>query len=99
MRVFEISKDGLPNMTKLTGRVAFIFDGCIVSGWPLYGVEGHIESEWEADSDKLLLFLDNILDDCPSEDYQEGEPQGEYESDGHYLCEGCVHFNGKPLSR
>lgn len=31
----EIATDGLPDMGKLIGRVAFIFDGCIVSGWPL----------------------------------------------------------------
>lgn len=30
-----IAEDGLPNMEELTGRVAFIFDGCVVSGWPL----------------------------------------------------------------
>ena len=40
--IHEIAKDGLPpeegdgGMSHdLTGRVAFIFDGCIVSGWPL----------------------------------------------------------------
>lgn len=33
--VHEIATDGLPEMGQLTGRVAFIFDGCIVSGWPL----------------------------------------------------------------
>lgn len=49
MVVREIAKDGLPDMDKLTGRVAFIFDGCIVSGWPL-DPEGD-ETPWEADSD------------------------------------------------
>jgi hypothetical protein len=34
--VHEVAVDGLPNMEVLVGRVAFIFDGCIVSGWPLY---------------------------------------------------------------
>lgn len=33
--IHEIATDGLPNMEKMTLRVAFIFDGCIVSGWPL----------------------------------------------------------------
>lgn len=33
--VHSIAEDGLPDMDKLTGKVAFIFDGCIVSGWPL----------------------------------------------------------------
>ena len=44
--VHEIAKDGLPDMDNLTGRVAFIFDGCIVSGWPLDDGES-----WEANSD------------------------------------------------
>lgn len=44
--VHEIAKDGLPDMDKLVGRVAFIFDGCIVSGWPLNN-----DDLWEADSD------------------------------------------------
>ncbi|WNN95134.1 hypothetical protein SEA_MAGRITTE_183 [Microbacterium phage Magritte] len=35
VKVHEIATDGLPNMKELTGRVALIFDGCIVSGWPL----------------------------------------------------------------
>lgn len=51
MKVYSIEKDGLPNMDELTGRVAFIFDGCIVSGWPLFGIDGHKEDEWEANSD------------------------------------------------
>ena len=51
MKVYSIEKDGLPDMDNLTGRVAFIFDGCIVSGWPLHGIDGHDKDEWEADSD------------------------------------------------
>ena len=52
--VHEIATDGLPDMDSLTGRVAFIFDGCIVSGWPL---RPHLfqspadQWRWEADSD------------------------------------------------
>lgn len=34
-KIHEIATDGLPDMETLVGRVAFIFDGCIVSGWPL----------------------------------------------------------------
>jgi hypothetical protein len=49
IKVREIATDGLPDMDNLTGRVAFIFDGCIVSGWPL-SPEGD-EVPWEADSD------------------------------------------------
>ncbi len=49
IKVREIAVDGLPDMDSLTGRVAFIFDGCIVSGWPV-GPEGE-EMLWEANSD------------------------------------------------
>lgn len=51
MKVYTIKENGLPDMDNLTGRVAFIFDGCIVSGWPLFGIGNHTEDEWEADSD------------------------------------------------
>lgn len=46
----KISEDGLPDMETLCGRVAFIFDGCVVSGWPLICNEDG-EQMWEADSD------------------------------------------------
>lgn len=46
VKVYEIAMDGLPDMDALTGRVAFIFDGCIVSGWPLENSD-----MWEANSD------------------------------------------------
>jgi hypothetical protein len=60
MNVYDIEKDGLPNMEELTGRVAFIFDGCIVSGWPLYKLNERCPgnnfpeygvNDWEADGD------------------------------------------------
>lgn len=51
MKVLSIEKDGLPDMDKLVGRVAFIFDGCIVSGWPLYPDHSFDKSEWEANDD------------------------------------------------
>lgn len=58
MKVYEIEKDGLPDMDQLTGRVAFIFDGCIVSGWPLNnlhlkypGSPAYGPDCWEANSD------------------------------------------------
>jgi hypothetical protein len=50
VRVHEIAIDGIPNMDTLTGRVALIFDGCIVSGWPLGRGKWH-EGRWEANSD------------------------------------------------
>ena len=46
--VHAIADDGLPDFTTdrtLVGRVAFLFDGCIVSGWPLPG------GLWEANTD------------------------------------------------
>lgn len=46
--IHEVATDGLPDMDELTGRVAFIFDGCIVSGWPLGRGD---EPRWEANSD------------------------------------------------
>jgi len=48
----EVAVDGLPDMDdrNMVGRVAFIFDGCVVSGHPLRddGDEGVL---WEADDD------------------------------------------------
>ena len=33
----EVTEDGLPDMKDddLIGRVAFVWDGCVVSGWPI----------------------------------------------------------------
>lgn len=49
--VHEIAADGLPDMSDdaLTGRVAFISDGCIVTGWPM--LRGRADQMWEADPD------------------------------------------------
>jgi hypothetical protein len=55
IKIHRIDEDGLPDMDALVGRVAFLFDGNIVSGWPL-----HVDPEndrtaysgrWEADRD------------------------------------------------
>jgi hypothetical protein len=51
MKVRTIKKHGLPDMKKLVGRVAFIWDGNIVSGWPLYPEHSNDKSEWEANED------------------------------------------------
>lgn len=54
VKVHEIATDGLPDMDALTGRVAFIFDGCLVSGWPLPGASaarGLEETLWEGNRD------------------------------------------------
>lgn len=37
VKVHEVTTDGLPDGEHLTGRVAFIFDGCVVTGGPLPG--------------------------------------------------------------
>lgn len=47
VRIREIATDGLPDPDTTVGRVAFIFDGCVVSGWPAADGPSH----WEADSD------------------------------------------------
>lgn len=56
IKVHEIATDGLPDRASFpTGRVAFIFDGCIVSGWPLYSGEDYDQPPysgyWEANDD------------------------------------------------
>jgi len=57
IRVHEIATDGLPprHEDDLAGRTAFIFDGCIVSGWPLHNgpdYDGPVYlGTWEADED------------------------------------------------
>lgn len=47
MKVYDIDKDGLYDKDdkSLVGRIAFIFDGCIVSGWYLDN------GNWEANED------------------------------------------------
>jgi hypothetical protein len=56
VKVHVIAEDGLPDRDdrELVGRVAFIFDGCVVSGWPLGAGEdadqGYI-GLWEGNSD------------------------------------------------
>lgn len=52
IRIHDIAEDGLPDMDALVGRVAFIFDHEIVSGWPLHRRDEEDGSVlWEADSD------------------------------------------------
>jgi len=45
--VHEIEADGLPDMTELTGQVAFIAGNVLVSGVPM--IRGPKESRWESD--------------------------------------------------
>lgn len=53
VKLHEIAVDGLPDMEggEFTGRVAFIWDGSIVSGWPLGEPDDEGVSRWEANSD------------------------------------------------
>jgi hypothetical protein len=47
VKVHRIAEDGLPNMDALVGRVGFIWDGALFSGWPL-DVDEEGEVDWEA---------------------------------------------------
>lgn len=56
IKIHEIAKDGPPPATpgwgfpdELVGRVAFLWDGNIVTGWPRYD-QGESDV-WEADED------------------------------------------------
>ena len=31
-------------------------------------------------------------DNCPSNDYKKGEPQGKCWGNGHYMCPTCIHY-------
>ena len=55
IKIHLIAEDGLPNMDELTGRVAFIWDGDIYSGWPIdeaYSLEDG--STWEVSEGPFL---------------------------------------------
>jgi hypothetical protein len=60
IKVHEIAIDGLPDMDKMLCRVAFLWDGNIVNGWPIRRGTGILADDefmgwpylWEADSDK-----------------------------------------------
>lgn len=51
--VHSVKEDGLPDMDALSGRVALIFDGCVVSGWPLRDIPGSPRDtgRWEGNTD------------------------------------------------
>lgn len=54
--------------------------------------------QWEVEAPaRNHIIRDDAENDCPSEDYAIGKPNGECETDGHYLCEGCIHYDGKAL--
>lgn len=35
---------------------------------------------------------ENIENDCPSEGFEKGIPNGECEGDGHYMCKECIKY-------
>ena len=54
--IHDIATDGLPDWDDptMSGRIALIFDGCIVSGWTLNGINETDDDGlplWEGDSD------------------------------------------------
>lgn len=54
VKIHSIAEDGLPDMDdeNMVGRVAFIWDGCIVSGWPLTQI-GRSADHWEPAEDRF----------------------------------------------
>jgi hypothetical protein len=51
IQIHDIATDGLPDMANLTGRVAFLWNGAIASGWPLDNVGR--PGQWETCEDAL----------------------------------------------
>ena len=54
--VHEVAADGLPDMEALVGQVAFIWDGAVVSGWPIgeeFGGVQYGEQLWEPSEDRF----------------------------------------------
>jgi hypothetical protein len=56
--IHSIAEDGVPDMSidHMVGRVAFIWDGCIVSGWPIGTGEdgdGPYSGRWEPSEDRF----------------------------------------------
>ena len=49
IKLHDVTVDGYP--PEDAPRVAFLFDGCMVSGWLLERKDDWRESRWEADSD------------------------------------------------
>jgi hypothetical protein len=56
--IHSIAEDGPPDMSidNMIGRVCFIWDGCIVSGWPLgtgEDADGPYDGRWEPSEDRF----------------------------------------------
>lgn len=39
------------------------------------------------------IIRDSVENDCPDKAFTPGEPDGECEGDGHYMCMECIHFD------
>lgn len=53
VKVHAIAEDGLPDMKNLIGRVAFIWDGYVVSGWPISAEFASKPGLWEPADDRF----------------------------------------------
>lgn len=57
VKIHSVAEDGLPDMRSLTGQVAFLWNGAIVSGWPIDAEYGGIDPNngqlWEASEDRM----------------------------------------------
>ena len=59
VKVHKVSEDGLPDMERLVGRVGVLWDGEIVSGWPLLDDDADVPEEdeeeipWEPAEDRF----------------------------------------------
>lgn len=49
----SIDEDGLPNEEQRTGRVAFVWDGYVVSGWPISPEFSSEPNLWEPADDRF----------------------------------------------
>lgn len=38
------------------------------------------------------MSINSREDECPTNDFSAGEPQGNCWGDGHYQCKGCIHY-------
>jgi hypothetical protein len=82
VKVHEIATDGLPDMDNLVGRVAFIHDGDVYSGWPVTPEDGDVTDHfgengvlWESSSDFVHGLFSNVTHwiEWPVPEWQLGE--------------------------
>ena len=45
-----------------------------------------------------VFQLEKVETDCPSNEFEAGEPSGKCDGNGHYQCKGCVHYNPESTS-